>query len=1254
MYDTVHNRMQTYLDNSCDKLQTWLFHRKTGADERLAQLNFSIREENGKKVEEIHKRLFGDNRKFHDRILENLSAKKHMVVMGESGLGKTWLLAGAFCEFAGRFKETGIFSVYLELKGFSLTTTLTPDQQERYEKARNEGDQVIVEIFEKMTRVPPDKKLKDIFQARFALEPERLKSTPTILFIDGLNEIPRAEQQVLFPALYSVFPEALFVFNGQPQAINSIEEINRHKEIEAEGNEAAENEALKDRFWDFFSIVPVSEDRLEDYIRVWVDGSSRADFADLKAYFNSLSPAVRQIPRYIEMLCRIYRETPQDLPNRLGLIADRVISQTLRLYAERHGISEHHQENFIQTQKLILGGLAIYEMLSAAPLSWTATEAEAEWNAWNWLETFEQAKVLPTGWLDPFSKLKESGPWGYSPTAIVKFDHDTTRDYAAANLIFYLLTVWSHRNDDLREFLKLMLIFHPEMGKALALVLDLVAEDKSQDALKIDRNWNKVSSNEFNAYACQHPQIMQWLLIRLADKGDSVRELSVNALSGAVDFPEVSAALIERLDDKFEFVRKAAVGALASTVNVPEVRAALIQRLGDEYHWVRERSVNALAGVVDAPAVCAALIERLDDKFEFVRKAAVGALASTVNVPEVQAALIQRFGDEDHYTREAAVKALAAAVNVPEVRATLIDCLADKDRWVRNSTVNALAGAVNVPEVRAALIQRFGDEDEDYWVRSSALHALTSVANIPEVRAVLILRLWDKDSLIRYEMETFLTSASFLNAARPSLIERLADKNKFIREFAAKLLASGVNDSTIQEIIGRLEDERWYVRGAVVKVLAGAGNVPEVRAGLVKRLTDENEDVRKQAVYALRTEISDPEVRAVLIERLRDDNWMTRLEMVRFVRHELSDPAVRTALIERLEDNTKNVRKAATNILAPAVDDPEVCAALINRLGDDNNEVKYSAACILAGVVNATVNRKIIDSVIRESLKEPSRHLRAMAVRAMAKAANYSAFHTDLIGCLWDEEELVRKTAIEALAGAVNDPEVHSGLIKCLGDEDEDVRKAVTDVLANATNIPKVRSALIQTLQLDDEAMKQRFGDRYLSVKDGALNVLTGAVNIPEVSTALFEWYIEPWNLIFRDGEQAAEHALSQLVGSNSLLQSLNLISSDYTLEFYESSPPSKIPSTFTLLTAKNFTRIIENTYHLSEDTSAHSLNNYPHIRSIRHSTKGKSQAFDYIANFQHHVKDDNPALYSGDPAHNAPHCHECRHLCAFGLCLGY
>jgi HEAT repeat protein len=450
----------------------------------------------------------------------------------------------------------------------------------------------------------------------------------------------------------------------------------------------------------------------------------------------------------------------------------------------------------------------------------------------------------------------------------------------------------------------------------------------------------------------------------------AVRSAASAELAAMAHMPGPLLSLIlERLADTAAFVRFAAASALTGR-DSPAVTEALLKCLGaDKDAGVRSAAARALAGR-DSPAVTAALMGRLADGNADVRSVATGALAGR-DSPEVTAALLDRLADGNANVRRRAARALADR-DSPAVTAALVDRLADDNADVRSAATEALASWQSAP-VTAALLDRLADGNAS--VRSAATWALSG-RHSPEVTAALLDRLADGNANVRRRAARALAGRDSL-AVTAALVDRLADTAAFARHAAAGALSGRDSPEVTAALLDRLADDHADVRSAAARALSGRDS-PQVTAALLDRLADDHAGVRSAAAQALAGRDS-PQVTAALLERLGVDKDAGVRSAAARALADRDSPAVTGALLDHLAHYHVGVRSAAARALSGR-DSPQVTAALLDHLADDQAGARSAAVEALAGRDSPQVTAALLDR-----LDDNDDLVRRAAVRALSK-----------------------------------------------------------------------------------------------------------------------------------------------------------------------------------------------------------------------------------------------------------------------------
>lgn len=221
-------------------------------------------------------------------------------------------------------------------------------------------------------------------------------------------------------------------------------------------------------------------------------------------------------------------------------------------------------------------------------------------------------------------------------------------------------------------------------------------------------------------------------------------------------------------------------------------------------------------------------------------------------------------------------------------------------------------------------------EDKDSYIRKAAAKGLGKISDTRSVEP-LVGRLEDEDSDVRDAAAKALGKIGDPCVVEP-LVDMLKDKVSYVSATAAKALGKIGDKRSVDPLVEMLEDKESYIRSTAAQALGKIGS-PRAIEPLVERLEDNDTYVRKTAVEAL-GEIGDKRAIEPLIERLDDKNYFIRRVAV-VALGKIGDKRVIEPLVERLEDKEEYVRQEALGALVSIMGD-ETDTALISRDIDGN------------------------------------------------------------------------------------------------------------------------------------------------------------------------------------------------------------------------------------------------------------------------------------------------------------------------------
>lgn len=490
------------------------------------------------------------------------------------------------------------------------------------------------------------------------------------------------------------------------------------------------------------------------------------------------------------------------------------------------------------------------------------------------------------------------------------------------------------------------------------------------------------------AGSARRDSVRRALLAILEDKGRWTPSDVTEALAGVADHPDVRAALLTALADDEEMSRVEIVRALAGVAGHDDVRDALLRCLGDRDRLVRRAAVEDLSAVSDRAAVCRALVAQLDGHPDALTRSAVAeALApAAAGHADVASALCRAArSDVDVLVRGSAATALAGAIDDEPVRQTLIE-VARTDAFAIpvDAALAALAGAVDHEDVHALFVEKLADTGVIARVRVDSV--LSDILVSAEARARLLVLVHSDDPEVRFVAVRALGQVREPSEYRAVFEQRVRDDPDLdVRMAAARALTGTLDLEPRQE---RLVMLRLLTGGDVrdwlpaVRLMAEVRSVQEIvdtHSSLLGADADADAKVRRHAMRLLRPDLDRADVRAAYVELLDDEDPLVRREALDALAGVVGYEDVRAAMVARIRSGPHDdVRRGAAEALAVAADVP-TCRVMVGLLRDHPVRVVRSAALlVLGGCLDDTeVCGVLLDQLTRTELSwEAERILR--------------------------------------------------------------------------------------------------------------------------------------------------------------------------------------------------------------------------------------------------------------------------------------
>jgi HEAT repeat protein len=800
---------------------------------------------------------------------------RHVVVLGQPGSGKTWLLrseAHRLAVAAQRQLDDGGMLRHIAVPLWVRFDELA-DQLTSASAAPSGGlATALLALLGTRYQLPP---------TVICWLTDHLAHGPCVLLLDALDEVSRTDLARLSTALSDFAehnPEARLVitsrlagYTGAPLQVPNVEHV---------------------------ELMPFAPTDAETFINAWFPVPADAQRVRDQIRANPALQGLSRIPLLLTLLCVLATDPHESLPSRRNELYERILC---RFLAREHRPEDRRPADWEINRKLeLLQHIA--QVFADHPGGWTDLMWPDELLDAIRASGTPYEEFLASG-RDAGSLLKElsvedgvlipaSRPLDGKAVPYL-FLHRTFHEYLVA---CHLASLVMHQR---RVVIDAHLCFDYDWEQVIALLggrlerpdvllrelLNHEVEPFHMPLLHAGRAAAETAPGLATSEIAQVAERLLQLLTR-SWVGTPDELMAIPVLNDLVRVanPTAQAGLYALLESPHADVRRAAATALAGTTHTAAL-ARLTDLLTDRD--VRAAAARALTGTTD-PRVLARLTELLTDPDPNVRERAAEALVGTTN-ERALARLTERLTDPDPNVRVAAARALAGTTHEGAL-ARLAERLTDPDPNVRERAVRALAGTTN-PGILARLTERLTDPDPN--VRESAVRALAGT-NREGVRA--------------------------------RLTELLSDRR--VCAAAARALAGVTNEAALTRLTDLLADPSPGISMAAAGALAGTTN-PKVLARLTDLLNSPSPRVRERAAEAL-AGTTDPEALARLTDRLADSQSNVSAAAAWALAGTTYKPAL-TRLVDRLDDPRHRVRMAAAEALA-GTNDPEFAGRLFRHL----------------------------------------------------------------------------------------------------------------------------------------------------------------------------------------------------------------------------------------------------------------------------------------------------------------------------------
>jgi HEAT repeat protein len=494
------------------------------------------------------------------------------------------------------------------------------------------------------------------------------------------------------------------------------------------------------------------------------------------------------------------------------------------------------------------------------------------------------------------------------------------------------------------------------------------------------------------------PQAITSAILELASVSDAgLRLVAVGAPAGRAGTEAlVALALASESDSKVLYT---AVGALAEREGA-EATSTLVTLATNSVGEVHQVAVEALAKREGAEATTALLALTTDSDLR-VRWAATYALKGREGT-QVTTTLVALTTDSVSDIRRAAVRALAGREGA-EVTTTLLTITTDSNwsNWeVREEAARALAGREGA-EVTTTLVTLTTDNDSN--VRREAAEALAGREGA-EVTTALVTLATDSASDVRRAAVRALTGREEAQVTT-ALLTLTTDSDSYVRREAAEALAGREGTQVTTAQLALITDSDWEVRRAAVYALTGREGTDVTT--LVALTTDSDWDVRRKAAEAL-TERVGAEATTALLALITDSDWQVR-RAAAYALTSRGGTDVTTTLLALTTDSDWQVRAVAAESLTGR-EGTQVTTALLTLTTDSGSDVRRAAAYALTGREGTQVTTALVALTT-----DSDSSVRLAAVRALTGREG-TQVTTALLTLTTDSDSIVRLESRDALA----------------------------------------------------------------------------------------------------------------------------------------------------------------------------------------------------------------------------------------------
>ncbi|WP_263788136.1 HEAT repeat domain-containing protein [Salinibacter grassmerensis] len=960
------------------------------------------------------------------------------VVLGNPGMGKTWLLRGEARALAkkerGHLDETPQLDevripIFLELVDVA---ELVAEESCSLREAviRQFSNKEISPLGENdSSGRPPSESLVDLVR-------EGIGKDRVWIFLDALDEVSHRQRSDIEDEVADFMrtnPNSRLLLTSRTtpydDALSHVINQNRtERELE---------------------LQPFGRDQVKKFTERYFQGSRTEEF--LSELDNTYClQGMTEVPLLLSFLCGIYEEGSSGFQSSANA-CEEILVEMLR----RKGLDSSERLNRLNELSAMAFSLRAQEKLEFTQTSLRDAIAFGYRRLNPKAPDKEKIKTIQREYVSKIGLLyRSTSKSNGSPrrNKTYKFIHKNLYEYLSSRWVTYLMEEENKKFSSKIDYKKI--------------------EYENEHTYKVSDYVNLASSNQaqaiFLAETLENTDpLLELLTDQMEDGEEGVRAAVARALGEIkIPDPEVVCSLVRKTDDEEESVQEAAFESLkAIRKTEPEVvEKTLTEQLS-------ERGFSA--GI---------LVDLLTDRCEDLRLEAAKELGrvATHTQEDVTRALVNRLGDQSLDVRKAAAWGLVKiAAPTPEVVENFANHLEREGSDAEEAARLVLKGAeAHYRENSGDVAGASGDKNVSAQKTNRENSAETELINTQ----VISLAEWlEKGECSAMEIAEWALKE--LDTEREKLlIEQLTDQeNANVRAAAARALKRlesfdpGVQGDLVPRLEARLEDENTDVQRAASRTL-GKSKVshPSAVKILTGWLEDEKANTREAAARALVK--SGTEGRKVLAGELADKPAGVREAVVRVLGEtEDSDPRTEAVIARRIGDKNTEVRKAAAQALGKTgISHTKALKFLISRLRDESEGVREAVARALGKIAisdSRAMETKVCNSKAAEFLANCVEAENVELQKAGAKALLKGGEVERLVGVLADKGSDTKEVTTHAFEEAGHD--TVEALVECLGAEDAMVRRTAAQALGE-TGASNSETVMALTDRLGDKDRKVR------------------------------------------------------------------------------------------------------------------------------------------------------------------------------------